>query len=139
MVKLISSRRLFTEETVYNAPHTFLFVSLLVSKPNRHLPVLDKHLVCVLSCYGQWLLISQNDYIFASYYHDPQTGFANLDESSEWISDVHSSSSVIRHTPSRSSSAFITQQVCSHVFPPVLTSPGHFDPPRRIKRDNRIC
>ncbi|KAL2368861.1 hypothetical protein BDBG_08311 [Blastomyces gilchristii SLH14081] len=81
---LIRNKRIYTRTSFHSAPETFLFIPLVESKPQGLSSLLNRHL---------------NDHIFMSYYHDPQNGFMNLEESSEWFSDDQGSiSSVIRKT-----------------------------------------
>jgi len=42
-------------------------------------------------------MLGQNDHIFISHYHDPEDGFANLEEASEWIEDDRASQSSVVH------------------------------------------
>jgi hypothetical protein len=42
-------------------------------------------------------MLGQNDHIFISHYHDPEDGFANLEEASEWIEDDSASQSSVVH------------------------------------------
>ncbi|KLJ06761.1 hypothetical protein EMPG_17755 [Blastomyces silverae] len=79
---LIRNKRIYTRTSFHSAPATFLFIPLVESKPLGLPSLLNRHL---------------NDHIFMSYYHDPQNGFMNLEESSGWFSDDQGSiSSVIR-------------------------------------------
>ena len=43
--------------------------------------------------------ICKNDHLFISHYHDPEDGFNNLEEGSEWIDDDRASlDSVVRRS-----------------------------------------
>ncbi|KAG5300735.1 COG0714 domain-containing protein [Histoplasma ohiense] len=79
---LIRTKRIYTRTSFHSVPMTFLFIPLIESKPQGLSSSLNLHL---------------NDHIFMSYYHDPQNGLMNLEESSGWLSDDQGSiSSVIR-------------------------------------------
>ncbi|MCJ1363571.1 hypothetical protein MMC16_002678 [Acarospora aff. strigata] len=75
---LIRSRRICSGTTVHKAPKPFLMIFLLSNSG----PKLIKHL---------------NDFIFLSHYHDPEDGFPNLEESSEWLDDDRASTSSVVH------------------------------------------
>ncbi|MCJ1411266.1 hypothetical protein MMC19_005354 [Ptychographa xylographoides] len=77
-LELLRTGRIFTHTAVHTTPRPFLFV-ILLSAPG---PALVKHL---------------NDHIFLSHYHDPEDGFANLEEGTEWIEDDRASQSSVVH------------------------------------------
>ncbi|KAI9878614.1 MAG: hypothetical protein M1830_000381 [Pleopsidium flavum] len=77
-LELIRTKRILSRAILHNAPKTFLVIALLSSSG----PKLVDHL---------------NDQIFISHYHDPEDGFPNLEEGSEWlVDDGASTSSVVR-------------------------------------------
>ncbi|MCJ1433239.1 hypothetical protein MMC27_002598 [Xylographa pallens] len=77
-LELLRTRRIFTHTAVYSAPKPFLLVVLDTASGTP----LVKHL---------------NDHMFLSHYHDPEDGFANIEEGSEWIEDDRASLSSIVH------------------------------------------
>lgn len=79
VLELIRSKRIFTRTSVQAAPKRFLFMGLTTSGEG---PVLTRHL---------------NDHIFMSHFHDPEDGFANMEEVDD---DGKSVSSVVRKTGS---------------------------------------
>ncbi|MCJ1457669.1 hypothetical protein MMC28_008038 [Mycoblastus sanguinarius] len=79
-LELLRTRRIFTHTSVHTAPKMFVLVILNSSADPR----LVHHL---------------NDQIFISHYHDPEDGFANLEQGSEWVEDDRASlSSVVRRS-----------------------------------------
>ncbi|KAL3423211.1 hypothetical protein PVAG01_04958 [Phlyctema vagabunda] len=80
-LELIRTKRIFTRTSVQLAPKRFLFIALLAGGEG---PRLIKHL---------------NDRIFISHFHDPENGFANL-EDVYGKDDADSISSVVKRTPS---------------------------------------
>ncbi|MCJ1381249.1 hypothetical protein MMC17_004358 [Xylographa soralifera] len=77
-LELLRTGRIFTHTAVYSAPKPFLLVVLNLASGTP----LVKHL---------------NDHIFLSHYHDPEDGFANIEEGSEWIEDDRASLSSVVH------------------------------------------
>ena len=106
---------MFTHTAVHSAPKAFLLIFLndVDGRPLTH------HLVRSFLCYYYRLQINvfQNDHIFISHYHDPEDGFANLEEDSEWVEDDRASLSSVVHrsvaqnamSPERST--ILTQEV----------------------------
>lgn len=53
----------------------------------------------ILACSTHTKLL-QNDHLYLSHYHNPEDGYSNLEQSSDWIKDDRdSSSSVIHRSP----------------------------------------
>jgi len=52
----------------------------------------------------------QNDHIFISHYHDPEDGFANLEEGSEWVEDDQASLSSVVHRSAVTQSPILTNR-----------------------------
>jgi len=77
-LELLRTGRIFTHTAVHTAPKVFLVVVLTSSSG---IPLV-KHL---------------NDRLFISHYHDPEDGFPNLEEASEWIEDDRASQSSVVH------------------------------------------
>ncbi|MCJ1284083.1 hypothetical protein MMC26_003414 [Xylographa opegraphella] len=77
-LELLRTGRIFTHTAVYSVPKPFLLVLLDVASGTP----LVKHL---------------NDHVFLSHYHDPEDGFANIEEGSEWIEDDRASLSSVVH------------------------------------------
>jgi hypothetical protein len=77
-LELMRTKRIYTRTSVQNAPKRFLFIALLAGGEG---PRLAKHL---------------NDHMFISHFHDPEDGFANLEEMYE---DGDSISSVVKKGP----------------------------------------
>lgn len=96
--QLLRTNRIFTHTAIYAAPRTFLvlFVKSTTDGPFVH------HL---------------NNLIFISHYHNIEDGFANLEESSEWIEDGQASllsaghRSVVPEAAFQSESPFFPQDV----------------------------
>ncbi|KAK0507808.1 hypothetical protein JMJ35_009697 [Cladonia borealis] len=94
-LELLRTRRMFTHTAVHSAPKAFLLIFLNDVDGTR----LTHHL---------------NDHIFISHYHDPEDGFANLEEGSEWIEDDRASLSSVVHRS-------VTQNALSPSQPTILT------------------
>ncbi|MCJ1402297.1 hypothetical protein MMC11_005517 [Xylographa trunciseda] len=77
-LELLRTGRIFTHTAVYSVPKPFLLVVLELASCTP----LVKHL---------------NDHIFLSHYHDPEDGFANIEEGSEWVEDDRASLSSVVH------------------------------------------
>ncbi|EEH50813.2 uncharacterized protein PADG_06892 [Paracoccidioides brasiliensis Pb18] len=77
---LIRTKRIYTRAAFHSAPNTFLFIPLVESKPQPLSSSFNRHLC---------------DHIFMSYYHDPQNGFANLEDSTGWFPDDQGSMSSV--------------------------------------------
>ncbi|MCJ1394802.1 hypothetical protein MMC18_007682 [Xylographa bjoerkii] len=77
-LELLRTGRIFTHTSVYSVPKPFLLVILDLASGTP----LVKHL---------------NDYVFLSHYHDPEDGFTNIEEGSEWIEDDRASLSSVVH------------------------------------------
>ena len=108
---------MFTHTAVHSAPKAFLLIFLNDVDGRR----LTHHLVrATLCCCYRYLHthVFQNDHIFISHYHDPEDGFANLEEGSEWVEDDRASLSSVVHrsvaqnaTMSPEGATILTQEV----------------------------
>jgi len=58
--------------------------------------------------------LSQNDHIYLSHYHDPEEGYPNLEQSSDWLQDEHDSIPSVIH---RSAPSILSSTRSSHCFP----------------------
>ena len=77
-MKLIRHRRIFGRTTIHPASNVLLFIPV-ISSSNQDIR-LNKHLVSSRRPFHSPILMFQNDRIFISHYHDPEDGFANLEE-----------------------------------------------------------
>ncbi|PGH30378.1 hypothetical protein GX50_06855 [[Emmonsia] crescens] len=82
---LIRTKRIYTRTAFHSVPSTFLFIPLVESKPQGLSSLFNRHF---------------NDHMFMSYYHDPQNGLVNLEESTGWFSDDQASISSVVRKPS---------------------------------------
>lgn len=87
------TKRIYTRTSVQNAPKRFLLIALLGGGEG---PRLTKHL---------------NEHMFISHFHDPEDGYANLEE---LYGDGKSISSVVKngHLAPADSPPRITETVC---------------------------
>ncbi|OHE95928.1 hypothetical protein CORC01_08780 [Colletotrichum orchidophilum] len=76
VLELLRTRRIFTRTSVQTAPKQFLFVAALAAESGGKAHV-TLHL---------------NDYFFIAHWHDPDDGFANLDEAYEGTNDAETAS-----------------------------------------------
>lgn len=78
VLELIRTRRAFSHKAVHAAPKQFIVIVLKSSMSLQ----LHKFL---------------NDHLFLSHYHDPDDGYANLEEGSDWIEDDRASTNSVVH------------------------------------------
>lgn len=76
VLELLRTRRIFTRTSVQTAPKQFLFVAALAAESGGQAHV-TLHL---------------NDYFFIAHWHDPDDGFANLDEAYDKADDAETAS-----------------------------------------------
>lgn len=87
ILELLRSKQLTIGDAVLTAPTNFLFLPLVVRKPEQFQPPLNKHL---------------NDHLFISHFHDSSMGYAHLEDVDDWLSDGQESiSSVVRKPDTR--------------------------------------
>ncbi|RJE18874.1 hypothetical protein PHISCL_08790 [Aspergillus sclerotialis] len=79
-LELIRSRKLTTQSISLTTPEQFLFISVVARNSDQLHPRLNPHL---------------NDHLFISHFHDPNDGFAYLEEGNDWLSDGQSGSSIV--------------------------------------------
>lgn len=93
-LELMRTKRIYTRTSVQNAPKRFLFIALLAGGEG---PRLSKHL---------------NDYMFISHFHDPEDGFANLED---MYDDGSSVSSVVKRSPTQEPDRLLGPRISSIV------------------------
>ncbi|KAL3441591.1 hypothetical protein BJX65DRAFT_245269 [Aspergillus insuetus] len=88
-LELMRSKRLATGNGVLEAPAHFLFVPVIARDTDQVRPKLNTHLI---------------DHLIISHYHDPEDGYAYLEDDDGWHSDGQGSlSSVVHRTGTRES------------------------------------
>ena len=115
---------MFTHTAVHSAPKAFLLIFLNDVDGRRLTHHLVRSMICC--CYHRPQTdVFQNDHIFISHYHDPEDGFANLEEGSEWVEDDRASlSSVVHRSVAQNAMSpegptVLTQEVKARTYPPL--------------------
>lgn len=96
VLELIRTRRAFSHKAVHAAPKHFIVVVL---KSSMGLP----------------LHSFLNDHLFLSHYHDPNDGYANLEEGSDWIEDDRASMNSVVHRTARAADFCFAGVLLGHV------------------------
>lgn len=108
-LELLRTRRIFTRTSVQTAPKQFIFIPVLESATGGTARV-TKHL---------------NDFFFIAHWHDPNDGYANLDDADEGDgAETESASSVLKREDIGNEppqEILITEGVCSWSVPALLS------------------